>query len=101
MKRLKVGMSVLVEARDWVSDVSWQSPAEAVTPAPLGWIRGVVISQDETTLCVAHAGFDESPEISTTKVPLGCIEAVWESVERREPLWRARCRAKRPLSDPT
>lgn len=89
MKRLKHHTFVVIEARDWEGDSSWQSPEERREPAPLGKIRGCVDWQDDTTLCLYRDNFPGDPDGRTDsiKIPIGCIEAVYEAVERREPLW--------------
>jgi len=76
MKRLKPGTLVYVEARDWSSDPTWQHVVASEAPAPLGWIAGRVIKQDDSTLYIAHCGFYESSETDCTKIPTGCIEAI-------------------------
>jgi len=94
MRRLRIGTPVLVEARDWMSDSSWHGPTEGNDPAPLGWIRGIVVSQDDTTLILASSGFYDSPEKDRHKIPIGCIEAVYETVEKRQVLWHRKRKEK-------
>jgi len=88
MKKLRKGMAVLVDARDWCSEARWHDEAEPLNPAPLGWIRGVVIGQDTTTLFLQHQGIYDTNERDVDQIPIGCIETVWELVTRRDPIWR-------------
>lgn len=92
MKRLKPGTLVLIEARDWCSHAEWQTPDQRQEQAPLGEIVGIVDHQDETTLHLGSAHFlnDPSDQRDHHMIPIGCIEAVYELVVRREPLWRKR-----------
>ncbi|MCP4537764.1 MAG: hypothetical protein GY832_11525 [Chloroflexi bacterium] len=102
MKKLRRGALVLIEARDWMGNSSWQTPEERDVPAPLGCVMGIVDSQDDTTLSLSVSWFLDDPadlKDGGNKIPVGCIEAVYELVVRREPLWRKKKRETRRQAD--
>jgi len=103
MKKLRKGMWVLIEARDWEGNSSWMTPEQRQEPAPLGCVGGCVDGQDESTLHLSNSFFMDDPTDvrDCTKIPLGCIEAVYEMVIRREPLWRKRSCKANTKSQPT
>ena len=88
MKRLPKNKLVLIVARDWESNPTWQSEEARKEPAPLGEIVGMVDHQDDTTLTLTHAKLGN--EGDTTKIPIGCIEAVWSLVVDRNVFWKKR-----------
>lgn len=98
MKKLKPGMLVFVEARDWMQDPRWRAGDQKPDPAPLGCMIGRVECQDATTLTLNASWFPDQPgspgERDTVQVPVGCIEAVYPVMVGRDSLWVKKSRGK-------
>ena len=91
MKRLKPGILVYVEARDWEEKSGWQDADEPPEEAPIGHGLGRVEQQTADTLTLNAQFFPgEKGQRGRVAIPTGCVERVHRIVIERDPLWEKR-----------